>query len=177
MVTQVQKTQTQTGTTKNSQRARLSAEPGSSIDPVPRTTTTFGTSAHIGTAFRPVGSGAESISTHKAQTPRTSCKVSEETENILDDREPTLLDYVEESQENPQDLPDPDPEDGGDGDEPDDPDDKSPEDNEPRERFLQVMSDLAAGIRTLRQPCTESRPEKVKVQEPDTFDGADPCKL
>ena len=151
MVTQVQKTQTRT--TKNSQCARLSAEPRSSINPVPRTTTTFGTSAHVVTAFRPIGSGAESISTHKAQTPRTSRKVSEETENILDDREPTPLDYVEESQENPQNPPDPDPEDGGDDDEPNDPDDKSPEDNEPGERFLQVMSDLAAGIRTLRQGC------------------------
>ena len=177
MVTQVQKTQTQTHTTKNSQRARLSAEPRSSINPVPRTTTTFGTSAHIVTAFRPIGSGAESISTHKVQTPHTSCKVSEETENILDNREPTPLDYFEESQENLQDLPDPDPEDGGDGDEPDDPDDESPKDNEPGERFLQVMSDLAAGIRTLRQPHTESRPEKVKVREPDTFDGADLHKL
>ena len=88
-----------------------------------------------------------------------------------------MLDYVEDNQENPQDPPDPDPEDGGDGNEPDDPDDESPEDNEPGERFLQVMSDLATGICTLRQPRTESRPEKVKVWEPDTFDGTDPCKL
>ena len=174
MVTQTQKTQTQTCTTKNSQHARLSAEPRSSINPIPHTTTTFSTSAHIVTTFRPVGSGAESISTYKAQTPRTSHKVSEETENVLDDREPTLLDYIKDNQENPQDLPDPDPEDGGDGKEPND---KSPEDNKPRERFLQVMSDLAAGICTMRQPCTESRPEKVKVWEPNTFDGADPHKL
>ena len=63
----------------------------------------------------------------KTQTQtRTSCKVSEETENILDDREPTPLDYVEDSQENPQIPPDPDPEDGGDDDEPDDPNDESP---------------------------------------------------
>ena len=87
------------------------------------------------------------------------------------------MDYVEDNQENLQDPPDPDPEDGGDDDEPDDPNDEEPEDNEPGERFLQVMSDLAAGIRTLCQPHTESRPEKVKVQEPDTFDGADPCRL
>ena len=111
------------------------------------------------------------------QTLRTSRKVSEETENVLDDREPTLLDYVEDNQENLQDPPDPDPEDGGDGDEPDEPDNESPDDNEPRERFLQVMSDLAAGICTMCQPRTESRPKKVKVREPDTFDGADPCKL
>ena len=174
MVTQVQKTQTQTRTTKNSQHARLSAEPRSSINPVPCTTTTFGTSACVVTAFRPVGSGAESISTHKAQTPHTFRKVSEETENILDDREPTPLDYVKESQENPQDPPDPNLQDGGDGDEPDKPDNESPE---PGERFLQVMSDLATGIRTLHQPCTKSRPKKVKVWEPNTFDGADPCKL
>ena len=153
MVTQVQKTQTQTRTTKNSQHARLSAEPRSSINPVPHTTPTFGTSACVVTAFRPVDSGAESISTHKVQTPRTSRKVSEETENILDDREPTLLDYVKESQDNLQDLPDPDPEDGSDGDEPDDPDDESPKDNEPGERFLQVMSDLAAGVPTENQSC------------------------
>ena len=111
------------------------------------------------------------------QTPCTSCKVSEETENVLDNREPIPLDYIKDNQENPQDLPDPDLEDGGDGDEPDEPDDKSPEDNKPGERFLQVMSDLATGIRTLCQPRTESRPEKVKVREPDTFDGADPHKL
>ena len=111
------------------------------------------------------------------KTPCTSHKVSEETENVLDNREPTPLDYIKNNQENPQDLPDPDLEDGGDGDKPDDPDDKSPEDNKPRERFLQVMSDLATGICTLRQPHTETRPEKVKVWEPDTFDSADPCKL
>ena len=39
------------------------------------------------------------------------------------------------------------------------------------------MSDLAAGIRTLRQPPAAPRPEKVKVREPDTFDGSDPRKL
>ena len=98
MVTQVQRTQTQTCTTKNFQCARSSTEPKSSINPVLHTTTTFGTSTCIVTVFRPIGSGAESISTHKAQTPHTSCKVSEETENILDDREPTPLDYIEESQ-------------------------------------------------------------------------------
>ena len=111
------------------------------------------------------------------QTPCTFRKVSEETENVLDDREPTPLDYVEENQENLQDLCDPNPENGGDGDEPDDPDDESPNDNEPRGRFLQVMSDLSARIRTMCQPHTESRPEKVKVWEPNTFDSADPCKL
>ena len=42
------------------------------------------------------------------------------------------------------------------------------------ERFLQVMSDLAAGIRTMRQPQPAARPEKVKVHKPDTFDSADP---
>ena len=89
------------------------------------------------------------------QTSRTSHKVSEETENVLDNREPTPLDYVEENQENPQDPPDPDPEDGGDGNEPDNHDNESPEDNKPGERFLQVMSDLATGICTLHQPCTE----------------------
>ena len=110
MVTQVQKTQTQTHTTKNSQHARLSAEPRSSINPVPCTTTTFGTSAHVVTVFQPMGSGAESISTHKAQTLHKSYKVSEETENILDDREPTSLDYIEDNEENPQDPPDSNPE-------------------------------------------------------------------
>ena len=49
--------------------------------------------------------------------------------------------------------------------------------NEPGERFLQVMSDLAAEIHTLHQPRTESRPKKVKVREPDTFDSADLRKL
>ena len=90
----------------------------------------------------------------QSANPHTFRKVSEETENVLDGREPTLLDYVEESQENPQDPPDPNPEDGGDGDKHDDPGDESPKDNEPGERFLQVMSDLAAGIRTLHQSRT-----------------------
>ena len=84
------------------------------------------------------------------------------------------MDYVEEHQENLQDPPDSNLEDGGDGDDPDDPNNESPKDNEPGERFLQVMSDLTTGICILRQPHSKSRPEKVKVQEPDTFDGADP---
>ena len=96
--------------------------------------------------FQPIGSGAESISTHKAQTPHTSRKVSEETENVSDNREPTPLDYVEDNQGNLQDPPDPDPEDGGDGDEPDKPDNESPKDNKPGERFLQVISDLACRV-------------------------------
>ena len=39
------------------------------------------------------------------------------------------------------------------------------------------MSSLAAGISSLCQPQSTPRPEKVKVWEPDTFDGSDPHKL
>ena len=39
------------------------------------------------------------------------------------------------------------------------------------------MSSLAAGISSLRQRPSAPRPEKVKVREPDTFDGSDPRKL
>jgi hypothetical protein len=104
-------------------------------------------------AFRLIGAGAESISTHKAQKwcePHSKTAASDNNE-AHDNREanhsPTPLKYVN----NPQDIPEnpPDPGDGdGDRDLPDDPDDNEPEDEQPGEedRFLQVISDLATGI-------------------------------
>src|SRR3984885_13225953 len=176
--------QTQTNptrTTRNSQCAGLAAQPRSSLTPARRTTTTFGTSARVITAFRPIGSGAESISSAPKQ--HETHKPSENTEILDEDHTVTPLEYADENQDDLEQPPNPDPEDGdrGDGgDPPDDPGNDEPDDDEPPnggERFLQVMSDLAAGIRTMCQPQPAARPEKVKVHEPDTFDGADPRKL
>ena len=83
-------------------------------------------------------------------------------------------------QDLPGDLPKPDDsDDSNDGDPPNEPDhaELPREPHNENERFLQVMLDLAAGICTLHQPPSTPQPEKIKVQEPDTFDGSDPCKL
>src|SRR3984885_4076910 len=176
--------QTQTNptrTTRNSQCAGLAAQPRSSLTPARRTTTTFGTSARVVIAFCPIGSGAESISSAPKQC--ETRKTSENIEILDEDCTITPLDYVDENQDDLEQPPNPDPEDGdgGDGgDPPDDPGNDEPDNDEPPnegERFLQVMSDLAAGIHTMCQPQPATRPEKVKVREPDTFDGADPQKL
>jgi Ty3 transposon capsid-like protein/Zinc knuckle len=170
-----------TRTTRNSQRAVLSAQRRSSLTPA-RHSTTFGTSARTSSIFHPVGSGAESISTQRPRTPRATLAASVDNEannSREEDRATTPLDYIDNTQETPQDPQDPDGgDDDGDGD-PDDPNDDEPRDNQQRsdDRFLQVMSDLAAGISSLRQPQSAPKPEKVKVREPDTFDGSDPRKL
>ena len=76
----------------------------------------------------------------------------------------------------PEDPPQPDH--GDDGDPPNDPYNNEPDQpqNE-NERFLQVMSALAVAIHTLHSPQSAPKPEKVKVREPDTFDGSDPDRL
>ena len=94
-----------------------------------------------------------------------------------EDRAPSPLECIDNTQDLPNDPPDP-----GDGDDSDeDPEDPHNDDGVPlsnrNERFLEVMSSLTAGISSLCQPPSAPRPEKVKVQEPDTFDGSDPCKL
>ena len=70
-----------------------------------------------------------------------------------EDRTSTPLEYVENTQEAPQELQDPDGrDDDGDGD-PYDPNNDEPQNNLPRsnDRFLQVMADLAAGISSLHK--------------------------
>src|ERR1700733_15474235 len=131
--------QTQTNptrTTRNSQCAGLAAQPRSSLTPARCTTTTFGTSARVITAFRPIGSGAESISSAPKQ--RETRKTSENIEILDEDRTITPLDYVDENQDDLEQPPNPYPEDGDGGDGGDPPDD--PGNDEPPnegERFLQ----------------------------------------
>ena len=175
-------TVTQARTTRNSQRSVLSAQHRSSLTLVQHSTT-FGTSTHTPSIFRPIGSSAESISTNQNQGSCTPCRNTAASENLEadisreEDHAPSPLEYID----NTQDLPNspPDPGDGDDGDE--DPEDPHNDDDVPlsnrNERFLEVMSSLAAGISSLCQPQSAPRPDKVKVREPDTFDGSDLCKL
>jgi hypothetical protein len=95
-----------------------------------------------------------------------------------EDCTPTPLDYIDNTQEAPQDPDGSDGDGDGDPDDPnnDDPQDK-PQDNRRDDRYLQVMSDLAAGISSLCQSQSAPKPEKVKVREPDTFDSSGPRKL
>ena len=173
---------TYTRATRNSQRSVLSAQPRSSLTLV-QCSTTFGTSTHTSSVFRPIGSGAESISTNQnqeLQTPHRNPNASENLEaNISreEDCAPSPLEYINNTQDLSNDLPDPGDGDNGDED-PEDPhnDNGIPLSNR-NERFLEVMSSLTAGISSLCQPPSAPRPEKVKVREPDTFDGSDPCKL
>ena len=145
--------------------------------------TTFGTSARTSSVFRPIGSGAESISAQRPRTPRdyTAASETEEANTTARERNSPGLEYIDGTEDLPGDPPDPDDgDDGNDGDPPDDPPIDEPPTNphqNENERFLQVMSDLAAGICTLCQPPSALRPEKVKVQEPDNFDSCNPCKL
>ena len=149
------------------------------MTPIQCSTTTFGTSAHVISTFQPIGSGAESISTHAVQNLRKICakptKNSAPIETIHDYPDNTSLNYVHDTQEISENPPDPDPRNGGDdGDPPNNIDNDEPDNDKPRngnDRFLQVMSNLATGIRALHQPAPQ--PEKVKVREPDTFDGTD----
>ena len=80
-----------------------------------------------------------------------------------EDRTPSPLEYIDNTQDLPNDLPDPG--DGDDGDE--DPEDPHNDNGVPlsnrNERFLEVMSSLAAGISSLHQPPSAPRPETVKV--------------
>ena len=112
-----------------------------------------------------------------------SCRNPDASENLEanisreEDRTPSPLEYIDNTQDLPNNPPDP-----GDGDDSDeDPENSHNNDSIPlsnrNERFLEVMSSPAAGISSLCQPQSAPRPEKVKVREPDTFDGSDPCKL
>ena len=146
-------TLTQIRTTRNSQRTQFSARARSSLTPA-RRSTTFGTSARASSVFRPIGSGAESISAHRPRTPREDSTAfeTEEANTTARERNSPGLEYIDGTEDLPDDPPDPDDgDDGNDGDPPDDPPADEPPANphqNENERFLHVMSDLAAGIRT-----------------------------
>ena len=82
-----------------------------------------------------------------------------------EDHATSPLEYINNTQDLPNDLPDPG--DGDDGDE--DPEDPHNDNGIPlsnrNERFLEVMSSLTAGISSLHrdQPPSTPRPEKIKV--------------
>jgi hypothetical protein len=95
-------------------------------------------------------------------------------------QEDTPLEYVD-PQEDPEDgLPGSGPEDPDGPDEPEGPNDPdngsdpgNPPEPEPETQFLNALHDLADGLQTLRQP-QAAHPKKIKVQEPDTFNGSNP---
>ena len=168
---------------RNSQCVGLSTQFRSSLTPIRCSTTIFSTSTHVISTFRPLGSGAESISTHAVQNLHKICakptKNSTAIKTIHDYPDNTSLYYVHDTQGISENPPDPDPRNGGDdGDPPDNFDNDKPDNDKPQnanDRFLQVMSNLAAGIRALHLPAPWT--DKVKVREPNTFDGTDPRKL
>ena len=126
-----------------------------------------------------------------------SGRSQQRTEGNNTPRESPPLEYVNPDQENPENedgLPgggpeDPngpdDPNDPGDPDGPDgpdggpDPNDDDPDDEpepDPSTLFLDALHDLSSSLRTLRRP-QPPKQEKIKVREPDTFDGTNPRKL
>jgi hypothetical protein len=129
---------TQTRTTRNSQRSVLSAQRRSSLTPA-RRGATFGTSTRTSSVFRPIGSGAESISTNQNQGPRTyraNPEASADNDSREEDCAPTPLECIDNTQEAPQDPPDPDGgDDNGDGD-PNDPNDEPRNNPQGNDRFL-----------------------------------------
>ena len=75
--------------------------------------------------------------------------------------------------------PDPsDPDDGPDDDpEPSNPPSPSPNDNHPDgDRFIEAIMQLLESLRDLWRESTP-KSEKIKVRDPDTFDGSNPWKL
>jgi Domain of unknown function (DUF4939) len=174
-------------TTRNSQRAGilpgLSAIRRSTLSS-PRPSSTFGTTDRSTNIFRQIGSGAPSISANLMSSNR-----SPQTP-----RPPTPLEYADTSRpDNSGELPEagepsgpdgPGGPDGPDGDpDPEDPDDEpptgqNPEVNpEPNDRFLDALFELSDSLRTLRQNQSPPREEKIKVRDPDTFDGSNPRRL
>jgi hypothetical protein len=177
-----------TRTTDNSRRAgsipglsatRRTGLPRTPVQPL----STFGTSTRPSNIFRTSGEAPASLS------PSISTRISA-FDNPVDDthggpeesKTPTSpLDYA------PPDGP-PDPPGGGDGDgdEPDPNPDPEPDNPDPRtppgspdmlNQFLGGLRQLAHSITANQRPPPAPRPEKVKVRDPDTFNGSDPRKL
>ena len=94
-------------------------------------------------------------------------------------RSNTPLEYVNPPHDDNHDEP---PHIGGSGD-PGDPDDPGPDDpdengsQEPdpphTDRFVQALFELSGSLRDLHRN-NALKPEKIKVREPDTFDGSNP---
>jgi hypothetical protein len=144
---------------------------------------TFGTSARPSNIFRTSGEAPASLS------PSISTHISA-FDNLVDDthgglEEPKTpmppLDYT--PPDGPPDLPG-----GGDGDsdkpdpnpnpEPDNPDLRTPPGSpDMLNQFLEGLRQLAHSITANQRPPPVPRPEKVKVCNPDTFNGLDPRKL
>jgi hypothetical protein len=97
-------------------------------------------------------------------------------------RPPTPLDYIDPLEDPPDEPPtggngDPDEPDDPDG--PDDPNDngsQTPSNQPPADRFVQALFELSGSLKDLRRN-TAPKAEKIKVREPDTFDGSNPRKL
>jgi hypothetical protein len=168
-------------TTQNSRRAGaihgVSAVRRSILSP-PRPSTTFGTSSRPSNIFRQLGEGAASTSANIMSTRNT--EDPEQPPN--NSRSNTPLEYVNPPHNDNHDEP---PHNGGNGD-PGDPDDPGPDDpdengsQEPdpphADRFVQALFELSGSLRDLRRN-NAPKPEKIKVREPDTFDGSNPRKL
>jgi hypothetical protein len=120
-----------------------------------------------------------------------SARSQERTEGNNTPRNSPPLEYVdpEENPDHEDGLPgdgpdDPDgPEDPNDPDDPDGPngpnggpDDDPDDEPDPSSLFLNALHDLSDSLRTLRQP-QAAKSEKIKVRDPDTFDGTNPRKL
>jgi Ty3 transposon capsid-like protein len=126
---------------------------------------------------------------------------SREPESPDPPRSPTPLDYVDPNNPFEQDMPhepdgnpgddhggpdgpdgNPDPGDPDDNDDDDDPpDDPNPippptDNRQEGDRFIEALMHLSGSLQSLRRdPAPKS--EKIKVREPDTFDGSNPRKL
>ena len=180
-------------TTLNSRRAGtdlgISAVRRSVLSP-PRLTSTFGTSSRPSNIFRQVGSGAPSISANLMSTRNTEDSGTPDGPRDQS-RVATPLDYIDPDGNpfDPDQPPDPDNDQGNDhGDPPppggdpdpddpgDDPDNNPPADNRPDgDRFIEAIMALSGSLKDLRRdPAPKS--EKIKVRDPDTFDGSNPRK-
>ena len=122
----------------------------------------------------------------------SSGNTQEFSEPPQNSRSHTPLEYIDPNQNpatpppdddhNPSDPPnDPGPggpPDPGDGPGPGDDDDSSSSSSEPDpgERIVRALVELSSNLRDLRRP-SEPKPEKIKVREPDTFDGSNPKRL
>lgn len=181
-------TETRQRTTQNSRHAGtapgISAIRRSTLAD-PRPSFTFGSANRPSNIFRQVCEGAPSISANlmsnpnPRETPRDSPPLKYVNPNNNQEDSDNEDGLPRGGPEDPDGDGDPNGPDNPDGD--DDPDggpkgsNHSPE-PDPSRLFLNALHDLLDSLRVLRQP-QAPKTKKIKVHEPDTFDGTNARKL
>jgi len=171
-------------TSQNSRRTGISAARRSILSP-PRPQSTFGQSSRPSSIFRPISSGPPSISANlMSLSPNQPRSLTPFAYTASNPNNPFEHNPSHEPEGSPGDNrgnpsgPDGNPDPGG----PDDSDDgnnpppiPTTDNRSDGDRFIEAILYLADSLKDLRRDPAKS--EKIKLREPDTFDGSDPQKL